>query len=221
MPRFENLCLVFDLDDTIYNEIDFVRSGIDAVRGALTQAGFGTTTALTDEELRGGRAIDILVSKANAPLAMRESLLWQYRLHQPKIALSGTAKSMLDWAKTSCGAVAILSDGRAITQRNKLAALGLEDWPAFISGETGVEKSDEVAFLNIEKRWPNLHFAYVADNPRKDFLMPNRRGWITIGLRDAGVNIHGQDSPAIGQGPQNWISSLKELGSLLEARLSS
>jgi putative hydrolase of the HAD superfamily len=35
-------------------------------------------------------------------------------------------------------------------------------------------------------------FAYVADNPMKDFVWPNRLGWTTVQLLDNGRNVHSQ-----------------------------
>ncbi len=37
------------------------------------------------------------------------------------------------------------------------------------------------------------NYFYIADNPRKDFITPNRLGWTTICLLDRGQNVHSQN----------------------------
>ena len=78
MPDLKDICLVFDLDDTLYKEIDYVRSGIAAVLSQLDRLGFGAKNSrvLSEHELRSGRAIDVLMAKLNVPLAMHEALIW-------------------------------------------------------------------------------------------------------------------------------------------------
>jgi putative hydrolase of the HAD superfamily len=36
------------------------------------------------------------------------------------------------------------------------------------------------------------NFIYIADNPNKDFITPNKLGWTTICLLDRGQNVHEQ-----------------------------
>ncbi len=60
---------------------------------------------------------------------------------------------------------------------------------------------------------PAAEYVYVGDNPKKDFIAPNSLGWLTIGLRDDGRNIHKQDLSNLDpeQLPSLWIESLEEL----------
>jgi len=39
----------------------------------------------------------------------------------------------------------------------------------------------------------NENYIYIADNPNKDFITPNKLGWTTICLLDRGQNIHKQN----------------------------
>ena len=89
----------------------------------------------------------------------------------------------------------ILTDGRSISQRNKIRALGLESWinKIVVSEEFGSAKPDERNFRHFHKVFPqHRSFAYIGDNPAKDFVTPNRLGWSTICLVDQGKNIHPQ-----------------------------
>ena len=77
--------------------------------------------------------------------------------------------------------VAILSDGRSITQRLKLKSVGLEGIPCFISEDYGSVKPDSSRYLAVEDKWPQSKYVYIGDNPEKDFKAPNEMGWLTLG----------------------------------------
>lgn len=213
MPNLNDICLVFDLDDTLYKEIDYVRSGIAAVLSELDRLGFSVENkrVLSEQELRSGRAIDLVISKLNVPPAMQEALIWVYRLHHPQIGLDDTAKEIMHWAEAFCGGVAIITDGRSFSQRQKLHALGLGHLPAFISAEVGATKPDQSAFLAVQNQWPNKFYVYVADNPAKDFIAPRNLGWPSFGILDDGRNSHAQNLKTAPAQPTKWLHSLAEL----------
>ena len=106
-----------------------------------------------------------------------------------------------------------MTDGRSITQRLKLRALGLGDIPAYVSEEYGgADKPDPTRFLAIVNDFPADHYVYVADNPGKDFFAPNDLGWLTIGVRHNGRGIHPQDtSPGGAGGPDVWVDGVERL----------
>lgn len=92
----------------------------------------------------------------------------------------------------------IISDGRMITQANKICALGLG---RFIGEEdiiiNEVEerfKPDMKSFRKIMERYgKDSEYWYIGDNTSKDFKAPNSLGWITVCLLNDGRNIHQQD----------------------------
>jgi putative hydrolase of the HAD superfamily len=53
-------------------------------------------------------------------------------------------------------------------------------------------------------------FAYIGDNPSKDFVAPNAMGWLTVWIDRAG-GIHHGAPVAAGGAPQVTIRSLYEL----------
>lgn len=67
------------------------------------------------------------------------------------------------------------------------------------------------------KDYPARAYVYVADNPRKDFIAPNRLHWKTIGLRGDERNIHSQDCEGLTSEmlPDQWIDTLTELPDIL------
>ena len=112
----------------------------------------------------------------------------------------------------------LITDGRSNTQRAKIKALGLERFieprNILVSGETGFDKTHREPFDMIMMRNPaERRYVYVGDNSAKDFIWPNKLGWLTVQLDDAdGVNIHPQssDRPAAFL-PQRHIGSLSQL----------
>jgi putative hydrolase of the HAD superfamily len=113
----------------------------------------------------------------------------------------------------------ILTDGRSLTQRRKIASLGLRGASGiYISEERGASKPALDAYLQILDDQPDAYqFCYIADNPAKDFIAPNALGWNTIMLRDSGSNIHPQSLNVPSEfRAQIEISTLSEILSLTE-----
>lgn len=209
---------VFDLDDTLYKEADYHRSGVMAV-GKKIDLLYKKDISSRITQWIDGSAKDLwaeICRELNLPETVKQSLLWEYRLHQPEIALEPATKDMLDWLAQRSSGLAILTDGRAITQRLKLSALGLENLPAYISEEHGSEKPSPERFRAIQRSHPAQQHVYIGDNPAKDFLAPNQLGWISIGLLGDERNIHSQDFLELDGRylPKIWISSLSDLHNL-------
>jgi len=206
---------VFDLDDTLYHEADYQRSGFREVARRLEGVcGFRLDSSL--DEFMAENGSDILggfCQAAGLPDAARESLLWIYRLHEPDIHLSDSVKRTITVLESRSAGLAILSDGRSITQRLKLRALGLLNIPAYISEDYADEKPSQLRFQKIMRDMPARHYIYVADNPQKDFIAPNRLGWTTIGLIDQPENVHSQVLSELSDDffPLLWIKNFSDL----------
>ena len=94
----------------------------------------------------------------------------------------------------------LITDGRSLTQRNKIKAAGLEDFfdgsDIYISGETGHDKTHPDIFLHIMEKYAGAdEFHYVGDNPAKDFLHPSRLGWRVHQVHPFPLMIHHQGMP--------------------------
>ena len=141
-----------------------------------------------------------------------------YRTHRPDIHLEDDVVATLDALKTAGCTMALITDGRSVQQRNKIAALGLNRWIAdediVISEEIGSEKPDEANYRRIMNLHPDADkFVYIGDNPKKDFIAPNRLGWTTVCLLDNGENIHPQrfgDIPQEAQ-PQYKVATWRDM----------
>lgn len=181
--------MVFDLDDTLYKEIDYLVSAYHAI---ADKTGLDVAHEMLGWYRAGENAFKSLIEKYNLRFSLNE-LLDIYRFHVPAITLELDSAALISSLRQSNVRIGILSDGRGRTQRNKLKALGL-DWieDVVISEEFGSEKPCEENYLYFEKKYPGHHFTYIADNPKKDFVAPNRLGWKTVCLKDDGRNIHPQ-----------------------------
>lgn len=188
--------IVFDLDDTLYLERDFARSGFRA-------AGkwFEETTGIKGLEekclsLFASGCREQLFDNALAALEVSEpeemigKLVDTYRYHTPDISLAPDAEQYLRRRHAGQG-VALITDGLARTQMAKIRALDLERRVDRIicTDFWGRDfwKPHPRAFEAIEV-WAGLRgaeLAYVADNPVKDFVTPRARGWWTVQIKRA------------------------------------
>lgn len=217
--KIENTVFVFDLDDTLFQEADYHASGVNAVGIKLDmlfkldiQSLLTSLVAEGEKDLWGS-----VCERLKLPSSVKESLLWEYRLHLPQITLKPAVKLLLEMLKSRSLNVSILTDGRAVTQRLKLAALGLDDLPVYISEEFGASKPDPTRFEIIANHYPGSNFVYIGDNPKKDFVTPNLMGWTTFGIMGCGRNIHSQDVSGLDLNfhPNYWLEQIEDLQSFL------
>ena len=190
MQFSSNDVVVFDLDDTLYKEIDFLQSAYKEISGTF---GLDISAEMFDVYRRGENVFKYIIDKYNLKTDV-SSLLTQYRQHTPAIELDKDAHIFLDLLRESGVAIGIISDGRSVTQRNKIKALGL-DWieNVIISEEFGSAKPSTANYQWFEQKFPNKYFTYIGDNVCKDFIAPNALGWNTICLKDDRRNVHKQD----------------------------
>ena len=124
-----DIVLVVDLDDTLYNEYDYQTSGIKEV-GKVIAALYGKeiTEKMLNWRKEGERDIwKRACQLLELPLSVKESFLWIYRLHRPAITLDTATSDALSHIRSLVKEFVILSDGRSVTQRQKMNALGLND----------------------------------------------------------------------------------------------
>src|SRR5262245_53244367 len=186
--------ITFDLDDTLYLERDFVRSGFVAadswVRDRFAVAGFFDRAWTLFEAGRRGDIFDRALSALNiqtSPALVRH-LVGIYRDHIPSIQLTEDAEEALaDLCPRRI--TALVTDGYWTTQARKVEALGLVGRLAQIVYTDqlgrGMWKPHPEGFLAIQSEFALAahEFVYVADNPQKDFIAPRRLGWKTVRVR--------------------------------------
>jgi putative hydrolase of the HAD superfamily len=187
-------CVVFDVDDTLYLERDYVRSGFEAI-GPLAESASGirgfapALWALFEAGLRRTTFNEVFSRAGVKPSpGLIDELIRRYRSHAPAISLLPDARACLERLKGRARMAAI-TDGPAESQRAKAEALGLSGWmnPIVLTSELGpgLGKPDPAAYLRVESATgcSGNACAYVADNPSKDFTAPRSLGWRTLRIR--------------------------------------
>jgi putative hydrolase of the HAD superfamily len=185
------MIIIFDLDDTLYEEKSFVFSGLKAVSHHI-EKNFGYNRLSTYQELRiildefgRGAVFDKwLLQKALFNKGRVRKLLSVYRMHKPNIALPRESISTLIRLKSFPKYV--VTDGNKIVQKNKVAALGIDEFlqGVYITHRFGLAsaKPSLDCFNKIRQKenakWNDL--VYVGDNPNKDFVNLNSVGARTI-----------------------------------------
>lgn len=189
------LCVVFDIDDTLYLERDYVFSGFSAV-GAWAAAWLGVPDfadrcrAAHENGRRGSIFNSVLADCGLLPKPeLVSTLVAIYRTHTPAISLLPDAESALVSIGKSYP-IAVITDGPAISQSRKAEALGLSRFarPVLLTEIFGSDccKPSPVAFREVERLIPARRYVYIADNPLKDFTAPAMLGWRTIRIRRPG-----------------------------------
>ena len=177
--------VIFDLDDTLYSEREYVKSGFAAVAEVLSNvenAEQKLWTLFTD----GKAAVDeLLTSEGIFSEHLKAACLKAYRNHTPKISLYVGVKDMLIRLRESGYKIGIITDGRPQGQRAKVDALGLSELvdEIIVTDELGGEeyrKPCEKAFRIMTERLgvTPSECSYVGDNINKDFIAP-----INLGMR--------------------------------------
>lgn len=188
--------VVFDLDDTLYLERDYVRSGFAHVaRRLATSAAESRDVAAWlcrafDDGLRGDTFDRLIAARPKlADQVTSAELVDAYRGHAPSISFMPGIAELLQRLRAQGLKLGVLSDGPLVSQRAKAEALGLAEWfdPVLLTASRGegFAKPGTGGFEWIAAMWklPPAELAYVADNPLKDFVGPRKLGWHTIRLR--------------------------------------
>ncbi len=189
--RNEPKGLIFDLDDTLYLQADYKRSGFRAVAEWLEQhKGLDSDTAYHELDIilqtKGPsypNMFDIFVKNTGFDPKLTKTLVEVFIEHQPQINCFPGVIKMISRLRNHYK-LGILTDGRLKTQEKKIDALRLRDKVDAIlcSDIMGTNKPDEQLYC-----WFETYFmlkpteqVYIADNPHKDFFGANKRGWLTV-----------------------------------------
>ena len=234
--------VVFDLDDTLYKEVDYLKSAYTEIAKCVEAD--DASDIIVEKMLtwweNGDNVFQRLIETYQLYMTV-DDLLTKYRTHIPKISLDEDTKEVLQRMKDIV-VLGIITDGRSNTQHNKIAALGLDGFmyeeDILVSGdrekdhefhelhEERWEKPSELPFNYFMERYSvnrsvnrkpyTVNYYYVGDNTSKDFVAPNRLGWTTICLLDDGRNIHKQDfSLPQDMLPQHKISKIRDIENII------
>ncbi|MEB3357725.1 MAG: HAD family hydrolase [Synechococcales bacterium] len=222
--------LVFDLDDTLFPERAFVRSGFQAVSDWIEhdQGVSGFFDIAWQLFLSGKRhlvfdqTLDYL--NFNYSPALIQHLVQIYRNHEPLISLHEDAAWALSHFQNRLK-LGLITNGYLRTQQTKVRRLGIESYfdALIYCDRYGLEywKPSPRGFQDLMTMMAceGHECVYVGDHPYKDFVAPKQLGWQTVRIqRDGGEFATVVADPALGA--EHTIRSLYDLQALLAVAVS-
>jgi len=185
--------VIFDLDDTLYDEMQFVQGGFKAVSQYVSDYYKVDKDEVYDLLMnvlvdRGrGQTFDValkrlgLCNEASIP-----KLVTIYRNHEPHLYLHPEVRSVLCELKDKGYRLGLITDGDVQVQKSKVRALKIKDFFDYtlFSYEHGEDRCKPSPFPfqeAVEKLGVDpAESVYVGDNPLKDFAGANRLGMYTV-----------------------------------------
>jgi HAD superfamily hydrolase (TIGR01549 family) len=172
--------VVFDLDDTLYDEKQYIKSGFKVIAEYL---GIADAQEQMWKYFEAGEpAIDKYLQTIGQT-NKKAKCLELYREHTPDLSLNNGIKELLDELKRRGIKIGIITDGRTNGQKKKISSLCLDQImdDIIVTDELGGEqfrKPCDIAFRIIQRRWaiPFEQIAYIGDNVAKDFQAPKQLG---------------------------------------------
>ncbi len=217
------MVLIFDLDDTLYDERTYVESGFRAVArwgkdrfGWDTDVSYAKMISVLDAEGRGAVFNRWLEAHGVKSKSVIQECVRIYRHHKPDISVSDSVKRLLFSLPTSY--LYLLTDGHKIVQANKIAALGIAPMfrHCYITHRYGVASAKpslrcfELIMAREKCAWSDM--AYIGDNPAKDFVSLNAVGAHTIRVK---TGIHKDAVAKPGYEARHMIADLHHLHSII------
>jgi len=202
--------VAFDLDDTLYDEVDYCKSGFTVVArflAGLTQSPDADRifdclwkhfSAGNHTKTFNAACDELSISYDNVLI---QKLVQLYRNHIPKITLPDDTADVLHQLSAQF-TLALLTDGFLPAQQLKVQVLGIENhFNCIIYTEQLGRDCWKPSPAGFEKLMQDLNqkpqnLAYVADNEQKDFIAPNKLGMLTIQLiRPNRIHLESSDEP--------------------------
>ena len=202
--------VVFDLDDTLYDEVEYCKSGFISVSEFLADLprmppAESLFDAFWKQFNAGNHSKTFNTALSELGIGYDDKLIRQlikvYRNHEPNITLPQESREVLSELDPRF-TLALLTDGFLPSQQLKVQALEIEQYFKCIiyteqlgrefwkPSPAGFEKIMET--LNVKSQ----SMAYVADNQMKDFIAPNKLGFATIQIiRPARLHLESSQEP--------------------------
>ncbi|WP_313636676.1 HAD-IA family hydrolase [Paenibacillus sp.] len=196
--------VIFDLDDTLYQEVEYVKSGFLHVSRFLSEETSLNKDYVFEQFLQlfqkdknevFKRFLDVHSLQSSQ---LETQMIYEYRFHLPLLTLAPENVELLEWLREKGMYIGIITDGRPEGQRNKIEALLLNKYcdHIIVTDELGgieFRKPNDAAFIKMLRHF-NIkpeESIYIGDNPAKDFVAGNKLGMHTIMLKNE-KSIHPQ-----------------------------
>jgi putative hydrolase of the HAD superfamily len=215
--------LVFDLDDTLYEELAYVRGGLAVVADyAAKETGCDRAwlQGLLKQSLAEGRAgvLDRAFERAGVRTArLVRRCVGVYRTHRPALSLWPTAERCLE--RFADYRTFLVTDGNTSAQSRKVVALDLPRRfeKVFLTYRHGRHRSKPSPYCFERIRQLTgaraCDIVYVADNPSKDFVGIRPLGYGTVRV------LTGQHAAVEAAPGYDAALTLTDLDALTHARL--
>ncbi|MEO1062024.1 MAG: HAD family hydrolase [Actinomycetota bacterium] len=220
------MIVAFDVDDTLYRELDYVESGFRAVADAVaakhaisSEDAYGLLLDSMDRHGRGRQFDDLLRAVDAFSVRRRDALVQVYRRHEPSISLPEGSRHVLDALARAGHRLFVVTDGNHHVQDRKVEALGLRELVehAYLTGRYGptAPKPGTRVFELMLRRTGSEpdDLVYVGDNPHKDFVGVRRLGGATIRVR---TGAHRTTVAAEGHDADVTIDSVEEVPAVVD-----
>ena len=199
--------VLFDLDDTLYREQDFVEQAFRNVAAAMAEyvaergggeeerisgSLFGQMIRLMEEEGRG-EIFNRLCDRYGVDIPAGE-FVRIYRETIPVLSLYPDGEEFLAWLEDRGVKTGLITDGNAPVQHRKIRALGLDGRLDVVlaSCDLGLAKPDPEVYryclgkLGVAPK----EAVYIGDNPLKDFIGARQIGMKTVRIvRPEGMHM--------------------------------
>lgn len=218
--------VVFDLDDTLYPERQFVVGGLMAAaawaadRLPRTPQGIAHEMQHIADTEPPGKTFDLWLERNRLSPEWRDALIEAYQTHPPQLRMYPDAGRAVERLRRRVK-LGLVTEGDGQAQRAKLAGLGLGDVFDVIvilgREEQARWKPDPEPFMRALAALglPGPEAAYVGDNPAKDFRGARSLGMRTVRVRRLG-GLHASREPATeADAPDTEIDSLDGLEAAL------
>ncbi len=219
--------VLFDVDDTLYVEEDFVRSGFTEVARHLAAREVGDAESILREleAIHRGegreQVLDKLVRRRGLPEESVPGLVRLFRNHSPRIHLLPDVPPLLARLRARGFRLGCITDGWPGVQRRKVEALGLAALVDTVvyTGDYGPSRWKPAPFpfeaccarLGVRTR----ESVCVGDNPERDVRGARGAGIVSVRIRhDRG---YFRDRPSEGDPPDFEIGGIGELERILAA----
>lgn len=220
--------IVFDLDDTLISEKEYVKSGYRHLAEQMSKQMdesaeeiYNSLMALFQEH--SGKVFNRFFEKKgiNYTQEMIGELINRYRGHLPQIAFEEEVKASLVWLREHQFKLGIITDGFKEAQHQKLKAVDAHLYvdAIVVTDDLGREfwKPHPKPFQMMQAQLAVQmeEMLYVGDNPDKDFYIGKDYPIQTVRIINEGV--HGNKAYREGIQENFCIHSIKEIIELVQS----
>lgn len=188
-------CLFIDLDDTLFNEIDFVISGYNHIyKWILKNLNLDIQYKPNKKDIINNieNHIQTFIKKNYFQEKYSAKFIKLMREHKPDISLSNSNLKKLKVISKTFKNLVLVTNGRSISQRNKLQSLNIKMFfkEILISEEFGFKKPDKIFYEKLIEKYKNYNLIFIGDNIDIDLITPINKGLKTILIKNLNNRIH-------------------------------